>query len=499
LKLENHSVTLASRNQSSLADWTPLAKASHPEKSKDKSLMQRFVSALYTRVPEVWVRFLVALFGLAIAFACAVFSTVARDAGNVGATIVLSVCSLVLALIIGVSTIPYLFRRVAVSRVREAFDYEVTRAGVAYLALALVLGLAGLNTGNNLLYVVVSAMLAAFVVSGIASALVLRKLELEFNLPGYAFAGKPLLARAILRNPRQWLPSFSITLVPPKRRKPGVHWQPSVFAFPPHRSPERQWLRLPDLILKRSDEKPRPPIMEGSIYFPYIPAGHSLSATMDLRFPRRGVYQQAGFGLATRFPFSFLTKTRRLPLAKQLMVFPSVEPTDELFEVLPLITGEFESFVRGRGFDLYRIRNYGPEDSARHVDWKASAKAGSLLVREFTREDERKLRIVFDNPAPDVVTDVAYERAVSLAASLAWHFAATQAQLSFAAPGCDPGADIYGFLGYLADVKPQPSPSVLETLSLSDDYNLVFTARARGSIPTPLWARSYFLFIYERR
>jgi hypothetical protein len=181
------------------------------------------------------------------------------------------------------------------------------------------------------------------------------------------------------------------------------------------------------------------------------------------------------------------------------MVFPSVEPTDELFEVLPLITGEFESFVRGRGFDLYRIRNYGPEDSARHVDWKASAKAGSLLVREFTREDERKLRIVFDNPAPDVVTDVAYERAVSLAASLAWHFAATQAQLSFAAPGCDPGADIYGFLGYLADVKPQPSPSVLETLSLSDDYNLVFTARARGSIPTPLWARSYFLFIYERR
>ena len=85
-----------------------------------------------------------------------------------------------------------------------------------------------------------------------------------------------------------------------------------------------------------------------------------------------------------------------------------VQPTDELVEVLPLITGEFESFVRGRGFDLYRIRDYGPEDSARHVDWKASAKAGSLLVREFTREDERKLRIVFDNPAPDVVTEVAY-------------------------------------------------------------------------------------------
>ncbi len=66
-----------------------------------------------------------------------------------------------------------------------------------------------------------------------------------------------------------------------------------------------------------------------------------------------------------------------------------------------MITGEVESFVRGRGYDLYRIREYMPEDSARHVDWKATAKSGSLKVREFSREDERKLRLVFDNPAPE--------------------------------------------------------------------------------------------------
>ena len=64
----------------------------------------------------------------------------------------------------------------------------------------------------------------------------------------------------------------------------------------------------------------------------------------------------------------------------------------------PLITGEFETFARGRGDDLYLIREYMPEDSARHVDWKATAKSGSLKVREFSREDERKLRLVFDNP-----------------------------------------------------------------------------------------------------
>ena len=88
-----------------------------------------------------------------------------------------------------------------------------------------------------------------------------------------------------------------------------------------------------------------------------------------------------------------------------------------LFEVLPLITGEFETFARGRGSDLYRIREYTQEDPVRHVDWKATAKSGSLKVREFTREDERKLRIVFDNPEEGSVSSRAYENAVSLAAS----------------------------------------------------------------------------------
>ena len=67
--------------------------------------------------------------------------------------------------------------------------------------------------------------------------------------------------------------------------------------------------------------------------------------------------------------------------------------------------GEWESFVRGRGSDLYRIREYMPEDSARHVDWKATAKSGSLKVREFSREDERKLCIVFDNPAAGLISE----------------------------------------------------------------------------------------------
>ncbi|HLK34111.1 MAG TPA: DUF58 domain-containing protein, partial [Terriglobales bacterium] len=385
------------------------------------SRQERSLAALlHLNLPEVWVRFLLSLLGLGLAFAAALSSTVARESGNVLATAVFASAALLLAAVVGLTTVPYLARRVAVVQMRDAFDYEVTRTGLIYIGLTLLLALAGLNTGNNLLWIVVASMLAALLVSGLSSAVVLRGLELDVHVPEYVFAGHPLLARLVLHNRQRLLPSFSVSVVPPRMRKPGKHWrwQAATFGFPLNRPKQQQWFHLPDRILRREEEPDQSSLLAGPVYFPYLPARSSQMADVELCFQRRGLVQQDSFGLRTQFPFSFLRKTRRVPLSRQVVVFPSVEATDELFEVLPLITGEFEAFLRGRGYDLYRIRDYAPEDSARHVDWKASAKAASLLVREFTREDERKLRIVFDNPAPGAVSAQAYERAVALAASL---------------------------------------------------------------------------------
>ncbi len=456
---------------------------------------------LHWEVPPVWVRFLLALAGLVLAFGAALFSTVSRESGNLWATLILASLSLILAAVVGLTTVPYLARRVAAARVRDAFDYDVTRVGIFYIVIVLVIGIAALNTGNNLLYIIVSAMLAAVLVSGVASAMVLRHLELDVRVPEHVFAGRSTPGRIILRNRRRWLPSFSIQVVP-LRKETSERWQwiPSTFGFPSKRPPEKQWLRLPDRQLRRAAANtPSPGIFQGAAYFPYLPAGAALPAELDLRFERRGKYRQDSFGLATRFPFAFLTKTRRIPLEREIIVYPRVEPADEFFEVLPLLTGEFETFTSGRGSDLYRIREYMPEDSARHVDWKATAKSGSLKVREFSREDERKLRIVFDNPPPNNVSPAAYENAVALAASLGWHFAGEDAELSFVAPEMNGTTDIYQFLAYLALVEPSPGRSVLESLQISDDYNVIFTTRPRGTIPAALWACSYFIFMGDRK
>jgi len=469
-----------------------------PADTAQFSPMQRFSRFLHLDIPEMWVRFLLAIVGLTLAFGAALFSTVSRESGNLWATLVLASAALLLAVIVGLTTVPYLARRVAAAGIRDAFDYDVTKVGIVYVALVMTIGIAALNTGNNLLYIIVAAMLAAILVSGFASALVLRALELDVRLPEHLFAGRATLARIVLRNPRRWLPSFSVNVVSVEKDNTGKHWQwmPATFAVPPGRPPGKQWIQFRDYKLRRVSKSEAPPdIFQGSAYFPYVPAGAELAADLELRFDHRGCYQQKSFGLATRFPFAFLTKTRRVPLVREIIVYPPVEPADEFFEVLPMITGEFETFARGRGDDLYLIREYMPEDSARHVDWKATAKSGSLKVREFSREDERKLRIVFDNPTEGVVSEKAYEDAISMAASLSWHFAGQNTEISFVSQGYSGEPDVYRFLAHLAVAQPQPLPSVVESLQPSDDYNIILTTRPRGSIPTALWACSYFVFI----
>ncbi len=186
-------------------------------------------------------------------------------------------------------------------------------------------------------------------------------------------------------------------------------------------------------------------------------------------------------------------KTRRINLPREVVAYPIVEPTEQFLEVLPMITGEFETFARGRGNDLYLIREYMPDDSARHVDWKATARTGALKVREFSREDERKLRVVFDNPTPGVLLPAVYEQAVRLAASLGWHFHHEDVEVSFVAPGLEPTEDVFSFLRYLALVEPQEATPIFSRLRASDDYNLIVTARAAAELPAPLAARSYVI------
>ncbi|HEY1464978.1 MAG TPA: DUF58 domain-containing protein [Terriglobales bacterium] len=456
-------------------------------------------------IPEVWIRFLLAIVGLGLAFAAALFSTVSRDAGNLWATLVLASLALLLATFVGLTTVPYLAKRVAVARIRHTFDYEVTRAGIVYVLAVLVIGIAALNTGNNLLYIVVACMLGAILVSGVVSAIALSDLELDVRLTEHVFAGENAPGSIIVRNPRRLIPAISLSVVSATKEKieKRLRWVRSTFGFPFASAPEKQWFKLADWKLKRvaAEDAPAKNLLQSPVYFPYIAPGSSQRADIHLLFPQRGRFQQKGFGLSTRFPFAFLRKTRNVPSESEMIVYPSIQPVDRMSEILPQISGELETFLRGRGAELYSIRDCTPEDSSRHVDWKATAKSGSLKVREFARDEDRKLRIVFDNPVAGSLSQSAYEQFVQTTASLSWHFSRANIQLSFVAQDYDGNPDVFAFLHYLALVQPRSLkadqneviPPIWNSLNSYSGFNVILTNHHTNQMPSMLPENSFVI------
>ncbi|MBZ5660795.1 MAG: DUF58 domain-containing protein [Acidobacteriia bacterium] len=424
-----------------------------------------------------WRSFFIAMLALAAALFLALYSGAAVEGGHLVVAALAALTALVLAGWVALTIVPVLARRTPLRWLTYQIDYKLTREGGVYLVGIFVVALAALNTGNNLLFMVLACLLAGVLVSGLLSRQVLSGIDVHLTLPEHIFAERAVMAIAELQNTKQIMPSFSISLVSEERPKPK-------------KGPQMHFA---------------PRILDRPIYFPHIPHQQTVRQDVELTFPRRGIYRQDILGLRTKFPFGFLQKTRQIGSEIEALVYPAVHPTEEFYEILPLLSGELESFQRGRGNDLYGIRDYVFNDSARHVDWKASARTGALQVREYAREDERRVMLAFDPYMGATREDEKqFERAVTLCAGLAWHFYEINSVLEFrsagfATPRVTAGEIIYDILRYLASVTPlkqQPGRSFLDTLvDAPDIFKIVLTNQQRGSIPTGLWNSSYFLFV----
>jgi uncharacterized protein (DUF58 family) len=435
-----------------------------------------------------WRSFAIAMVALVFALLLAIYSGAAAQNGRLWLAACSALSALGVAGWVAFTIVPVLARRTPLRWLAYQIDYKFTRAGVIYLLGVMVVAVAAYNTGNNLLFIVLTCLIAGILVSGVASRAVISGVDVHLTLPEHIFAGQPVMALAELRNHKFWLPSFSLSIVgeDSAKQKKSRSKDKKV----PH-------LAAPDAILTRP------------VFFPYIPRAQSAEQSVEMSFPRRGVYKQDALGLRTGFPFGFLQKTRRVSSDLEIVVYPAVKPAGEFYEILPLVSGELESHMRGRGNDLYAIRDYRPTDSARHVDWKATAKRGALQVREFAREDERRLVVVLDpeiDPArfaSPAELQEKFEKAVGLCASLAWHFYECNSVLAFRTVGTTLHAapaeeNIYDALKALAKAEPRSVTSGTSFLSeiggMSGIFKIVVTFQPRGAIPTNLWSSSFILF-----
>lgn len=424
-----------------------------------------------------WRNFGIAMVVLSVALVIALFSAAAAQQGRIWLAGITTVIALGLAAWVAITIVPALARRTSLRWLAYQVDYRLKREGIIYLCAVAILILAAVNTGNNLLFMILACSLAGILISGVLSRMVLSGVELKFDLPEHIFAEQPVLAEIELRNEKQIWPSFSLRVV-------------------------------------GENKKNQAQILTTPVFFPYVPRLGSARQKVELRFARRGVYRQDAFSIRTRFPFGFFEKMRRVGSDVEIMVYPRIEPADQVCEVLPLLSGEMASYFRGRGHELHSLRKYLPTDNARFVDWKTSAKTGQLMVREFAREDERRVMLVLDpfvGPPRAELGQLAeaehterFERAVSLAASIAWHFHEVNSVIQFrtdqfATPMAPAGEIIYDALRALARIEPNTSATggdfLDELAGQSEIFKIILTCRAQKTIPTALWSSSYIFFI----
>src|SRR6202050_3454969 len=278
-----------------------------------------------------WRHFGIAMAVLSAALITALFSAAASQEGRVGLAAVTTVISLGLAAWVAVVIVPRLARRTSLRWLVYQVDYRLTREGVVYLVAISILVLAAVNTGNNLLFMILACSLAGILISGVLSRIVLTGIDLKFDMPEHIFAEQPVLAELELRNEKQTWPSFSFRVT-------------------------------------GENKKGAAEVLTRPVFFPYLSRQGSARQKVELTFPRRGVYRQDAFSIRTRFPFGFFEKSRQVNSHLEIVVYPRVSPTDHFYEVLPLLSGEMASHFRGRGHELHSLGNYLHTDSARFVD-----------------------------------------------------------------------------------------------------------------------------------
>lgn len=220
---------------------------------------------------------------------------------------------------------------------------RLTTTGAFTIALVLAAGIVAVNSGNNLLYLVVASLLAAIALSGLLGHHNLRQVGVRLIAPDEAWAGRPVSVRAELLNRRRRLPAFLLAL----GEKPGA---------------------------------PAGTVLE-------IPPGERAEVALTLTFPTRGVQPWPAHAVTSEFPFGLIRRGGWVRPPGNCLVYPS--PLAVPWEMAEAAEREGQVQSRrglGVGGDYRGQRDYVPGDSFSRVQWSSWLRLRRLHTKEFETE-----------------------------------------------------------------------------------------------------------------
>lgn len=266
--------------------------------------------------------------------------------------------------------------REARRRLRAWRRISFTAGGLVFSVGAFAVGFAAMNTGNNLLYLLLGAMLGFIAVSGWLSEQAIRALRVERRIPRSVTVGQDLRLIYTVHNLKTRLPSMAVEV-----SEEGL--------------PERAFLAR-------------------------VSPSDSATTRSVNSFVRRGIYPLRTVTLSTSFPFGLFLKERDLELEGEIVVWPRADrpvpaPVPGGGRV-PRVGNSSKGAAGHRG-EYRSLREYRAGDDPRDIHWRSSARLRTPVIREYERDGAETRWICLDTRTePGDPAEAAVEVAASLAA-----------------------------------------------------------------------------------
>lgn len=262
------------------------------------------------------------------------------------------------------------------ARLRGWRRIRFTSGGAAFTLGTMAVGFAAMNTGNNLLYLLLGSMLGFITVSSWLSEQAIKGLRVERRAPRAVTVGHDLRLTYEVTNRKRRLPSLAVEIY-----EEGL---PEA-AFLPHVGPEE----------------------------------HTTAKSLN-SFVQRGIYPLDTITLSTGFPFGLFQKERDIRIPGEIIVWPRTDravrdPASGAGRVPT--TGARARGASGARGEYRSLRAYRIGDNSRDIHWKSSARLREPVIREYERDGSETSWICLDlRASPGEAAEVAVEVAASLAA-----------------------------------------------------------------------------------
>ena len=268
---------------------------------------------------------------------------------------------------------------------------RLTRSGFLFFLAIVGIGAVAINSGNNLLYLVFSALLSALIFSGFLSVANLRHVDVALEAADDVIMGRPAWLVIRVHNAGSF-PLFFATV----RMRDGS--------------------RTPALSV------------------PFVSARSTRELPLLLTMRRRGRVTGLWAELSSTFPFGIVQMFIEVHVDGELIVYP------EIRSVALQQQGErgehrLERARAGGDGDFFSLCRYHEGDDARRIDWKVFARRGEPYVTEREARYQQETLFFLDTARAAWSDADAFEVGISKVASALTSVLETGGAFALALPG----------------------------------------------------------------